>query len=157
MLQCESSSYYVGIAPTQKVRERIEAQFSGVGSDYCKEKKPTRILCIWPAKCEAIEAAVFYGMQQVLNAQDKRTLGGWTQTSARPSPLVVMQMEQSRRQLANRCFACNGPHHAKYDKCPGSNQNCMYKCILCDMWNNISSRGQSDVRAGPSMNAFPSM
>ena len=76
VLQCESSSYYVGIVPTQKVRERIEAQFSGVGSDYCKEKKPTRILCIWPAKCEAIKAAVFYGMQQVLNAQDKRTLGG---------------------------------------------------------------------------------
>ena len=47
-------------------------------------------------------------MQQALNNKGHRKLGGFTQTSAKPSLLVVMQMEQSRRALARRCFNCNG-------------------------------------------------
>ena len=81
------------------MRERIAKQFAGDGSHFCDVNRPTEILMVWPAASAATEAAVFYGMQEFLGLSDYKKLGGWTQTSAKPSPLVVMQMTQSGRQL----------------------------------------------------------
>ena len=120
VLLCRGGRFYVGIAPRGDVRKRIRSQFAGDGSHFCAINKPQGVLMVWPAASEAIEAAVFYGMQRALGISDFRKLGGWTQTSANPSPLVVMQMKESGRQLSNRCFACGGPHHAKYQDCLGT-------------------------------------
>ena len=145
VLLCCGGRYYVGIAPRGDVRKRIRAQFAGDGSHFCAINKPRSVLMVWPAASEAIEAAVFYGMQRTLGVSDFRKLGGWTQTSVNPSPSVVMHMKESGRQLSNRCFACGGSHHAKYKRCPGTNLDCWYKCIVCNSRNNISSRGQSTL------------
>ena len=147
VLRCRGGCTYVGISPKGLVRERIAKQFSGEGSHFCDVNRPIDILMTWPAASAAAEAAVFYGMQGHLGLSDYRKLGGWTQTSAKPSPLVVMQMTQTGRQLQNKCFDCGRSHHAKYKDCPGSNLDCFYNCMVCKAKNNISSRGQSSIDA----------
>ena len=147
VLRCRGGCTYVGISPKGVVRERIAKQFAGEGSHFCDVNRPIDILMTWPAASAATEAAVFFGMQEHLGLSDYRKLGGWTQTSANPSPLVVMQMTQSGRQLQNRCFNCGRSHHAKYKDCPGSNLDCSYTCMVCKAKNNISSRGQSSIDA----------
>ena len=87
-------------------------------------------------------------MLDALNCRDFGKLGGWVFTSYAPSPMAVLQLEQSRRQLKNRCFACDQGHHAKHVKCPGDNQHCWYKCLKCGTRNDISSRGQSTLQQG---------
>jgi len=86
---------------------------------------------------------MFYGMMQFHRVSDWTKLGGWTQTSSKPSPLVVMQNTQAKRQLLNRCFDCGQSHHAGHPSCKGSNLNCFYNCVSCKQRNDISSRGAS--------------
>ena len=83
-----------------------------------------------------------------LGTTDFRKVGGWVFTSAKPSPLAVMHLEQCRRQLTNKCFDCNGSHHVGHIQCKGPNQDCWYKCVHCHKYNNVSSRGQSRL-CGP--------
>jgi hypothetical protein len=144
VLGCEGACYYVGIAPKEKIGDRILEQFGGA-THFCEKHPPQEVLCVWPAASEAIEAAMFFGMQKSLGGTLYSKLGGWTQTSSKLSPLVVMQMEQSRRQLMNRCFECGGSHASRSTQCPGSSHDCFYSCIACGARNNISSRGQTRV------------
>ena len=99
VLRCEGNCFYVGITPTNKL-DRIQSQFEGTASHFCAVNRPIEVVALLPAKCEAIEAALFYGMQQALNNKDHTKLGGFTQTSAKPSPLVVMQMEMASPRFA---------------------------------------------------------
>lgn len=148
VLQCRGGCYYVGISLKEKILSRLSEQFdarSEFCSYYCKKNAPTGVLCVWPAASEAIEAAVYFEMLRSLRVSDFSKLGGWTQTSANVSPVVVMQMTQAKRQLTNRCFDCGGSHHAGHRSCQGSNLNCWYRCVNCKEKNNASARGQSTL------------
>ena len=95
-----------------------------------------------------MEAAFFYGMQEALALSDFSKLGGWTYTSSNPSPLDVMKLRQSKRQLENKCFECGmSSHYAGSPLCRGPNLDCFYKCLQCKAINNVSSRGQSTLEA----------
>ncbi len=149
VLQCRNGCIYVGISPKEKILSRLSEQFdarSEFCSEYCRKNVPTGVLCVWPAASEAIEAAFCLGMVRALRLSDWSKLGGWTQTSDKVSPLVVMQMTQAKRQLTNRCFDCGGSHHAGHRSCRGSNLDCWYKCVCCKERNNVSSRGQSTLK-----------
>ena len=62
--------YYVGISPSEKLVERVDKQFNGDGATFCKYNRPTRVVCVWPAACPAIEAAMYFAMmgKMCLNA-----------------------------------------------------------------------------------------
>ena len=62
VLGCEGACYYVGIAPKEKIGDRILEQFGGA-THFCEKHPPQEVLCVWPAASEAIEAAMFFGMQ----------------------------------------------------------------------------------------------
>ena len=157
VLRCQGGKFYVGLAPKTKVRARIGEQFAGKQEDgaahFCAENKPVSVVCVWPAKDRSVEAGMFFGMLGALGISDFRKLGGWVFTSARPSPLIVMELEQCRRQLTDRCFDCNGGHYAGHPRCPGPNLDCWYRCVNCAHRNNISSRGQSTLFSTKSPNS----
>lgn len=122
VLKCRNGKHYVGISPAHKIQTRVQGHFSEEAMDashFCAKNPPISVLFVWPVRHEAAEAYLFFVMMQALKCTDFRNLGGFVFTSSKPSPLVVMQLEQSRRQLEDRCFTCGGGHHAKNQKCPG--------------------------------------
>jgi predicted GIY-YIG superfamily endonuclease len=152
VLKCADDCWYVGLSPKHKVQDRISEQFkadvSKGSSHYCQAHAPISVACVWPVAAHAMEAAFFYAMQEALCITDFRRLGGWVYTSSKPSPLDVMRLTQTKRQLSNKCFDCGGSgHYANSALCPGSNLDCYYKCLQCKAWNNVSSRGQSTLQS----------
>ena len=98
---------------------------------------------VWPVAHAAAEAYVFSAMLSGMPAGSVHRLGGWTQTSVKPSPLCRQQYEEQRRLLCNLCFKCGGKHWAK--NCPKAVQGVEYRCPSCEGKIMISSRGQSVV------------
>lgn len=140
----------MGLAPAPKIRARIGQQFEADvakgSAHYCAAHPPQSVACVWPVAVHAMEAAFFYAMQERLGITDFRKLGGWVYTSSKPSPLDVMRLTQTHRQLRNKCFDCGQRHHAKHIECPGSNLDCWYVCVGCSAKNNVSSRGRSALQ-----------
>ena len=151
VLRCAGNCWYVGLAPKHKVQDRIAQQFeadvSKGSSQYCQAHAPSSVACVWPVAAHAMEAAFFYAMQEALCITDFRRLGGWVYTSSGPSPLDVMRLTQTKRQLSNKCFNCGQGHHANSARCPGSNAHCFYECLQCKARHNVSSRGQSTLQS----------
>ena len=149
VLRCTGGKFYIGIHPKQKIQQRIAQHFTARRTDgasqFCVENPPQSVVCVWPAIDHSVEAAMFFAMMGALDTSDFRRIGGWVFTSARPSPLAVMQLEQCRRQLAKKCFDCGADHYAGHSSCKGPNQDCWYKCVGCGTRNNISARGQSNL------------
>ena len=147
ILKCADDCWYGGLAPAPKIRERIQEQFEADMekgfSHYCATHPPELVACVWPVALHAVEAAFFNAMQESLGVTDTRRLGGCVYTSSKPSPLDVMRLAQTPRQLRNKCFDCWQGHYAKHRTCPGSNLDCWYKCVGCSARNNASSRGRS--------------
>ena len=147
VLRCKGGKFYTGIHPAKDIQKRITEQFTAKrkhgASEFCETNPPLSVICVWPAIDHAVEAALFFALMGSLNCSDFRKLGGWVYTSAKPSPLAVMQLEQCRRQLSNKCFDCGETHYAGHPICRGPNQDCFYKCVHCQGVNNVSSRGQS--------------
>ena len=145
VLLCRCYCYYVGISTAEEVAERLCKQFSGDGSHYCKVNTPLSVLCVYPAACHSIEAAMYFAMQKQLFRRGKpafEKLGGWVQTSHKPSELSIMQNEQSRRQLLGRCFTCGGLHSASSSRCDGVDNNTVtYRCGSCSAQIALDSRG----------------
>ena len=151
VLLCAGFCYYVGISPVDKLVDRIQEHFSGSGAHYCRVHKPQAVLMAWPALLESVEALVYFTMQQKLfygGRGDCGKLGGWVQTSSKPSPLCVMQCEQTRRQLLGKCFVCvDGRHSAGSPSCSGADNNTVqYRCGECSAYVTIDSRGASSTR-----------
>ena len=136
---------YVGIEHKSKVGARLAQHWAGKGSFYTKERKPKALHLVWPAANTAVEGYVFMALLSTLPAGSLERLGGWTQTSTKPSPLCKQQYEEQRRLIRNLCFRCGGNHWAK--DCTKAVQGIEYKCASCSERLLISSRGQS-VLAG---------
>ena len=62
VLACEDGCVYVGISPSAKLTKRVDKQFDGLGSAFCRQHKPLHVLYVWPAADPAIETAVYYAM-----------------------------------------------------------------------------------------------
>jgi hypothetical protein len=143
---------YVGIAPKELVGGRIGEEFSrrrGVAAHFCFEHKPKRLLLVWPAANRAVEAYVYMTLLQKLKTKRQlRTLGGWTQTSAKPSPLTLQHFDQSRWCLNSQCFKCGSKKHFARD-CKVE-EGLPYACKKCGGELVLSSRGQTTYQASSS-------
>ena len=134
-------TFYVGIEYIAWVGRRIQAHFNGDGADFTKKHKPSEVILIWPAANRVVEAYVFFAMQAIMPRGSCHRLAGWTQTSSAPSPLACLILEQSRRNLTNKCFRCGGDHWAS--RCKKEEEACTYRCLGCSAAVRITSRGQS--------------
>ena len=105
VLKCSHNCWYVGLSHQSKIRERIDEQFAAdvqKGSSwFCAKHPPMQVYCVHPVRSYAMEAAFFYGMQEVLCLSDLSKLGGWTYTSNNPSPLDVMKLRRQYEVKSN--------------------------------------------------------
>ena len=107
VLQCRHECMYVGIAHRSEVKRRISGHFDGSAHCHYTEKNPpTGVLLVWPAMSTAVESFVFHALLGRMPAQSLCKLGGWLQTSSRPSPLAAMVHEVSYDE----------PKHIAYSK-----------------------------------------
>ena len=147
VLECENEDgslfYYVGFEHRSQIGNRVRQHFAGRGAAYTQERRPRRVLLVWPVRHAAAEAYLFALLLSTLPAGSLERLGGWTQTSVRPSPLCRQQFEEQRRCMRSLCFKCGGRHFAK--DCNKPVQGVQYKCPSCNCAILISSRGQSVV------------
>lgn len=138
--------YYVGIEHRSQIGKRLAQHWGGKGSFYTKEYAPKTLHMVWPAANTAVEGYVFLALLSCRPAGNIEKLGGWSQTSARVSPLCAMVFEQQRRLMRQLCYNCGGSHWAS--SCPKALEGVTYKCQTCSSNIVITSRGQSQV-AGP--------
>ena len=143
LLGCADDCLYAGFERAPQIGQRIRDHFDGKGADFTRHHAPKDILMVWPVAHAAAEAYVFSAMLSGMPGGSVHRLGGWTQTSVKPSPLCRQQYEEHRRLLCNLCFKCGGRHMAK--NCPKAVQGVEYRCPSCQGKIMISSRGQSVV------------
>ena len=77
--------YYVGIEERRFLKQRLTKQFEGRGAHWNKTHAPTGVAYVMPAPHRAAEAYVFFALLAKLPARSLERLGGWTQTSVKPS------------------------------------------------------------------------
>ena len=143
VLRC-GEVYYVGIDFWADASERIRAHFRGEGSDFTKHYPPTKVCMFLRVMSRAAEAYVYYAL---LDAKPDTLVGGWTQTSWNPSPLVCLLTREARANLQGRCFNCDQKQHFAKD-CPrgaGCQKTCWYPCKArgCGERVYITTRGQT--------------
>ena len=140
---------YTGIAHASIIGDRIKGHWKGGATHFTDEHRPKQILLVHPAANLAVESYVFHAFLSLQCSGRVRTLGGWTQTSADPSPLALQQFEQERRNLSCRCFNCGAGSHVAKD-CKKPLEGITYPCPQCSAQIVISSRGQTQPVTKPS-------
>ena len=117
------------------------SQVRGIAADFCVHHKPKRVLLVWPAATRAVEAYIFHALLAQLDSRmDLRTVAGFTQTSLKPSPLVVQQCRQAWRCMNSMCFRCRSKTHFARN-CDRPEDAVPYSCQKCGGELAISSRG----------------
>jgi hypothetical protein len=139
--------YYVGIDFAPDVCSRIRAQFRGEGAGFTEHFRPTRVSLMLSAPSRAAEAYVYYAL---LESKPDVLIGGWTQTSWNPSPLVCLLTREARANLSSQCFGCGQKAHFARD-CPSEGRQtktCYYPCKAkgCDHVMYLTSRGQTPLK-----------
>ena len=91
-LLCENSRYYVGLAPKDDIKDRLEKHFQGKACHFTTFFPAKKILLLQAAPDTAAEAYLYYAMvaqkEKIAdNGHIIPAVGGWTQTSSNPSPL----------------------------------------------------------------------
>ena len=151
VIECETPpgargpTVYVGIEHRSQINRRLLQHWGGTGAFFTKERKPKKLLLVWPAANTAVEGFVFLALLARLPLGSLGRIGGWSQTSTAVSPLSSMVFEQQRRLMRGLCFNCGGNHWAK--TCAKELEGIKYKCCHCEGANTITSRGQALVAA----------
>ena len=143
---CSGPYYYVGIEHATRVGDRCVQHDEQRGSHFTKEHAPTKLHLLWPAANTAVEGYVYLALLSAMRQDSVAKLGGWTQTSAEPSPLTEMMFKQQWRLMRQVCFNCGEKNHWATD-CKKALQGVTYRhtCNFCSKVNRviITSRGQS--------------
>ena len=142
VLDCGDGLMYVGIALSKNIGERIRMHFQGKGAHFTREHKPKSILFCWPAAHPAVEGMVFLSLLSLLPPWSVRKLGGWTQTSTKPSPLSSLVFEQERRCMTGACFNCGSASHLA-NECTKPLETVEYRVEGFDRPVQITNRGAS--------------
>ena len=126
VLRCKNA-LYVGWAKTQDVRQRICDHFSAAGAGFTKRFPPIEVCLLLPARNAAAEAYVYFAL---LETKPEAFVGGWTQTSWNPSPMVHLLTKEARCNLKGTCFTCHKQGHRAAECSRGNSdvQTCFYPC-----------------------------
>ena len=143
-LRCQGGAYYAGVEHKIWLTRRLADHFQGKGSEFTKAHKPLDVVLVLPAKTRAAEALVYAALVEMQTSQKKCELvGGWTQTSPRPSPLCCLLIKETKRNLDRECFRCGGDHFAKNCTSKLLQPSCWYPCKKCGEKLFLTSRGQT--------------
>lgn len=140
-------AYYVGVDAAGDVCDRIRSHFRGEASGFTFHYRPTKVCLLLSAPNMATEAYVYYAL---LESKPGVLIGGWTQTSHKPSPLVCLLTKEARANLQGRCFICDQKDHFARD-CPHEGvktKTCYYSCKApgCGRLMYLTSRGQTPLK-----------
>ena len=98
VLQCRGPRgvkvWYVGILHVSELK-RFRKHWAGEACHYTKVYPPEKIVLLWPAPSESVEAYVYFEMLRRMPANQAWRLGGFTQTSSNPSRLDCLLAEQA--------------------------------------------------------------
>lgn len=143
-LRCQGGAYYAGVEHKIWLTRRLADHFQGKGSEFTMAHKPLDVVLVLPAKTRAAEAFVYAALVEMQTSQKKCELvGGWTQTSPRPSPLCCLLIKETKRNLDRECFKCGGDHFAKNCTSKLLQPTCWYPCKNCGEKLYLTSRGQT--------------
>ena len=142
--------WYCGIVHFSELRARMRKHFEGLTIHYTKIYKAVGLVYLWTAPTEASEAYVYHEMLRRMDANSAWKLGGFTQTSSRPSRLDCLLAEQARRGMCELCFNCGQRRfqgeHLRLRKCPHPLRGVEYECPAegCSGKLLVTSRGHAE-------------
>ena len=143
---CSGPCYYLGIEHATRVGQRCVKHDDHKGSYFTREHAPKKVYRLWPAANTAVEGYVYLALFSTMRQDSVAKLGGWTQTSTEPSPLVEMMFKQQWRLMRQVCFNCGDKNHWATD-CKKELQGVtyMHTCNFCSKVKRviITSRGKS--------------
>jgi hypothetical protein len=151
---CCGAAFYVGIEHRSEVGERIRKHFEGTATHFTSESAATDVWLVWPAVTRAAEAFVFYAMLEKFGVAS--LIGGWTQTSSKPSPFASLLAREAHCNLHSQCFVCGSSKHFARD-CLAKHlrRTCYYDCKVpgCSGRIYMNSMGQTPTNLGDSAKA----
>ena len=156
-LLCENSRYYVGLAPKDDIKDRLEKHFQGKACHFTTFFPAKKILLLQAAPDTAAEAYLYYAMvaqkEKIAdNGHIIPAVGGWTQTSSNPSPLSSLLIKESKWMLGSYCTRCGSQQHRSH-KCKNAPATCWYECKNKDCGKKmfLTSRGFTPSSAKTSL------
>ena len=146
-LRCTGDRYYVGLSSQDGLHDRLVKHWEKKACDFTTQFPPLEVVLVRPCQNRAAEAFLYYAMLEKLSgASVASKIGGWTQTSARPSPLTCLIVKEAKRSVEGKCFICGGGSHQAGD-CPrkAERDTCYYQCKGkgCSKRLYLTSRGQT--------------
>jgi hypothetical protein len=145
---------YVGFCHFSELRHRMRKHWDGA-VHYTKMYPPQKILYLWPAASEAAEAYIYYELLRSMGPNETWMLGGFVQTSSKPSRLDCLLAEQARRGMKELCFNCGQRRfegeHKRLRKCPFALRGVGYGCPVagCKGALIVTSRGHAEAVPEP--------
>jgi len=134
-LFCWGNHYYVGIATLRDIKDRLAKHFNGTACHFTTMFPAQEILLLQAAPSRAAEAYLYFAMvalKEKITANGRITpvVGGWTQTSSKPSPLSCLLIKESKWMLDSYCFVCGSHRHwsADHKSCKEAEATCWYEC-----------------------------
>lgn len=145
-LRCAGERYYVGLSSKHGLHDRLVKHWNKEACDFTTQFPPLEVVLVRPCQSRAAEAYLYYAMlEKVSGANVASKLGGWTQTSARPSPMIRLIVKEAKRGVEGKCFVCGLTHEA--EACPkkAERETCYYQCKnqKCQKLLYLTSRGQT--------------
>ena len=118
------------------MRARLKKHFEGQSIHYTKAYPAQKLIYLCTAPTASGEAYLYHEMLRRMPPNQAWKLGGFVQTSSRPSNLDCLLAEEARRGMNELCFNCGANRfrgeHLKLRKCPFPLRGVEYKCPLAD-------------------------
>ena len=142
--------WYTGIVHFSELRKRMKKHFEGGYCHYTTVYPAQKLVYLCPAPTEAAEAYIYHEMLRRMDPNCAWKLGGFTQTSSKPSRLDCLLAEQARRGMRELCFNCGQRRfqgeHLRLRKCPHALRGVEYECpvVHCSGKLLVTSRGHAE-------------
>ena len=152
--------WYVGMVHFSEMRSRFKKHFQGESIHYTKVFPAQKVVYLCTAPTAAGEAYLYYEMLRRMPANMAWKLGGFIQTSSKPSRLDCLLAEQARRGMHELCFNCGADRfkgeHLKLRKCPYALRGVEYECPQdgCPGKLLVTSRGHAEKVPDPPKQAI---
>jgi predicted GIY-YIG superfamily endonuclease len=133
ILRCECNKYYVGKTTSHNINKRLNAHFSGQGSQWTRLYHPLEVIEII-SNCEDEDEDKYTKKMMKLHGIENVRGGAYSRVSLGNDEIYFLKREMYGNK--NNCFKCGQAGHFVKD-CPLHYQNNTY--FVPDISNNITN------------------